>query len=158
MPSSNTYEAPSMMSSDLESTSFLDSEEESSRFSSVTGTTLSSRRYGRARRRRRRRRPPPISRASSFSSITDSTMSLNIVAVTLNMDIVNFLGISIVGQSNKSGDGGIYVGSIMKGGAVAQDGRIEPGDMILEANGISFEEMSNDDAVRTLREQVQRPG
>ncbi|CAH8671554.1 unnamed protein product [Schistosoma bovis] len=145
LPSSNTYEAPSMMSSDLESTSFLDSEEESSRFSSVTGTTLSSRRYGRARRRRRRRRPPPISRASSFSSITDSTMSLNIVAVTLNMDIVNFLGISIVG-------------SIMKGGAVAQDGRIEPGDMILEANGISFEEMSNDDAVRTLREQVQRPG
>ncbi|CAH8677871.1 unnamed protein product [Schistosoma rodhaini] len=158
LPSSNTYEAPSMMSSDLESTSFLDSEEESSRFSSVTGTTLSSRRYGRARRRQRRRRPPPISRASSFSSITDSTMSLNIVAVTLNMDVVNFLGISIVGQSNKSGDGGIYVGSIMKGGAVAQDGRIEPGDMILEANGISFEEMSNDDAVRTLREQVQRPG
>lgn len=85
-------------------------------------------------------------------------MSLNIVAVTLNMDTVNFLGISIVGQSNKAGDGGIYVGSIMKGGAVAQDGRIEPGDMILEVNGISFEEMSNDDAVRTLREQVHRPG
>ena len=30
-------------------------------------------------------------------------------------DKVNFLGISIVGQSNKRGDGGIYVGSIMKG-------------------------------------------
>ncbi|KAA3673081.1 segment polarity protein dishevelled, partial [Paragonimus westermani] len=156
---SGTYETPSsMLSSDLESTSFFDSEDESSRFSSVTGTTLSSRRYGRVRQRRRRRRPPPISRASSFSSITDSTMSLNIVAVTLNMDTVNFLGISIVGQSNRAGDGGIYVGSIMKGGAVAQDGRIEPGDMILEVNGISFEEMSNDDAVRTLREQVQRPG
>ncbi|KER21155.1 hypothetical protein T265_15158 [Opisthorchis viverrini] len=154
-----TYETPqSMLSSDVESTSFFDSEDESSRFSSVTGTTLSSRRYGRVRQRRKRRRPPPISRASSFSSITDSTMSLNIVAVTLNMDTVNFLGISIVGQSNKAGDGGIYVGSIMKGGAVAQDGRIEPGDMILEVNGISFEEMSNDDAVRTLREQVQRPG
>lgn len=74
------------------------------------------------------------------------------------MDTVNFLGISIVGQSTKSGDDGIYVGSIMKGGAVAQDGRIEPGDMILEVNGISFEDMSNDDAVRTLREQVQQPG
>lgn len=48
------------------------------------------------------------------------------------MDTVNFLGISIVGQSNKGGDGGIYVGSIMKGGAVALDGRIEPGDMILQ--------------------------
>ena len=44
-------------------------------------------------------------------------MSLNIISVTLNMDTVNFLGISIVGQSNKFGDGdcGIYVGSIMKG-------------------------------------------
>ena len=61
-------------------------------------------------------------------------MSLNIITVTLNMgmflikrfkinykrgvsfiDTVNFLGISIVGQSNKGGDGGIYVGSIMNG-------------------------------------------
>lgn len=56
-----------------------------------------------------------MSRASSISSITDSTMSLNIITVSLNMDTVNFLGISIVGQSNKGGDGGIYVGSIMKG-------------------------------------------
>jgi hypothetical protein len=30
-------------------------------------------------------------------------------------DRVNFLGISCVGQSNANGDGGIYVGSIMKG-------------------------------------------
>jgi hypothetical protein len=66
-------------------------------------------------------------------------MTLNIITVTLNLgiyiylfinnslriynelfillDAVNFLGISIVGQSDKSGasDGGIYVGSIMKG-------------------------------------------
>lgn len=42
-------------------------------------------------------------------------MSLNIITVTLNMEAVNFLGISIVGQSSKGGDGGIYVGSIMKG-------------------------------------------
>ena len=41
---------------------------------------------------------------------------------------------------------------------MALDGRIEPGDMILEVNGISFENMSNDEAVRTLREAVQRPG
>ncbi|KMQ85361.1 segment polarity protein dishevelled-like protein dvl-3 protein, partial [Lasius niger] len=85
-------------------------------------------------------------------------MSLNIITVSLNMDTVNFLGISIVGQSNKGGDGGIYVGSIMKGGAVALDGRIEPGDMILQVNDINFENMSNDEAVRVLREVVQKPG
>ncbi len=49
-----------------------------------------------------------------------------------NTEKYNFLGISIVGQSNERGDGGIYIGSIMKGGAVAADGRIEPGDMLLQ--------------------------
>ena len=39
-------------------------------------------------------------------------LHLNLIFVS---DTVNFLGISIVGQSNKGGDGGIYVGSIMKG-------------------------------------------
>ncbi|XP_052213901.1 segment polarity protein dishevelled homolog DVL-3-like isoform X4 [Dreissena polymorpha] len=159
-PHGHSYESSTMLSSDLETTSFFDSEDDTmSRYTSNTETTSrSSARYGRHKKRRHKRRLPPISRASSFSSITDSTMSLNIITVTLNMDTVNFLGISIVGQSNKGGDGGIYVGSIMKGGAVAQDGRVEPGDMILEVNGVSFENMSNDDAVRTLREAVQKPG
>jgi len=38
------------------------------------------------------------------------------------------------------------------------DGRIEPGDMILQVNDINFENMSNDDAVRVLRDVVQKPG
>ena len=45
-----------------------------------------------------------------------------------------------------------------KGGAVALDGRIEPGDMILQVNDTNFENMSNDDAVRVLREVVTKPG
>lgn len=92
------------------------------------------------------------------SSDPDSTMSLNIITVTLNMEKYNFLGISIVGQSNERGDGGIYIGSIMKGGAVAADGRIEPGDMLLQVNDMNFENMSNDDAVRVLRDIVHKPG
>ena len=44
------------------------------------------------------------------------------------------------------------------GGAVALDGRIEPGDMILQVNETNFENMSNDDAVRVLREVVTKPG
>ncbi|XP_014279981.1 segment polarity protein dishevelled homolog DVL-3 isoform X3 [Halyomorpha halys] len=166
------YESSSMLSSDLETTSFLESEDDaSSRITTTTGraTNLSVDRNtiesssvmcrGRRRAQRRvRRQRAPMSRTSSYSSITDSTMSLNIITVTLNMDTVNFLGISIVGQSNKGGDGGIYVGSIMKGGAVALDGRIEPGDMILQVNDINFEDMSNDEAVKVLREVVQKPG
>ncbi|GAB6031270.1 Segment polarity protein dishevelled DVL-3 [Chamberlinius hualienensis] len=156
--SSHGYESSSMMSSDIESTSFFDSDDTTSRISGTTERSSVSQMHARHRRRRRRHRMPPMSRTSSFSSITDSTMSLNIITVTLNLDTVNFLGISIVGQSNKGGDGGIYVGSIMKGGAVALDGRIEPGDMILQVNDINFENLSNDDAVRVLREVVQKPG
>lgn len=85
-------------------------------------------------------------------------MSLNIITVTLNMDKANFLGISIVGQSGSRGDGGIHVGSVMKGGAVALDGRIDPGDMLLQVNDVDFQNMSNDDAVRVLREMVHKPG
>uniref|UniRef100_A0A8K9WRB1 Dishevelled segment polarity protein 1 n=1 Tax=Oncorhynchus mykiss TaxID=8022 RepID=A0A8K9WRB1_ONCMY len=128
------------------------------RLSSSTEQSSSSQLMRRHKRRRRRHKVAKIDRSSSFSSITDSTMSLNIITVTLNMEKYNFLGISIVGQSNDRGDGGIYIGSIMKGGAVAADGRIEPGDMLLQVNDVNFENMSNDDAVRILREIVSKTG
>lgn len=153
------YESSStLLTSEIE-TSICDSEEDDamSRFSSSTEQSSASRLLKR-HRRRRKQRPPRLERASSLSSVTDSTMSLNIITVTLNMEKYNFLGISIVGQSNERGDGGIYIGSIMKGGAVAADGRIEPGDMLLQVNDINFENMSNDDAVRVLRDIVHKPG
>ncbi|XP_037684659.1 segment polarity protein dishevelled homolog DVL-1 isoform X2 [Choloepus didactylus] len=152
--------ASTMMSSELESSSFVDSDEDgsTSRLSSSTEQSTSSRLIRKHKRRRRKQRLRQTDRASSFSSITDSTMSLNIVTVTLNMERHHFLGISIVGQSNDRGDGGIYIGSIMKGGAVAADGRIEPGDMLLQVNDVNFENMSNDDAVRVLREIVSQTG
>ena len=98
-----TTTSSSMMSSDLETTSYWDSDDDltCSRFSETTGTTGRSRGSRFKKRRRKHRAPPQMNRASSFSSITDSTLSLNIITVTLNMDTVNFLGISIVGQSNK---------------------------------------------------------
>ncbi|XP_035378374.1 segment polarity protein dishevelled homolog DVL-1 isoform X2 [Electrophorus electricus] len=154
------YDGASVMSSELDSSSFIDSEEDEdgSRLSSSTEQSSSTRLMRRHKRQRRRHKVVKIDRSSSFSSITDSTMSLNIITVTLNMEKYNFLGISIVGQSNDRGDGGIYIGSIMKGGAVAADGRIEPGDMLLQVNDVNFENMSNDDAVRILREIVSKPG
>uniref|UniRef100_A0A8D0L9K7 Dishevelled segment polarity protein 3 n=1 Tax=Sphenodon punctatus TaxID=8508 RepID=A0A8D0L9K7_SPHPU len=136
------YESSStLMSSELETTSFFDSDEDdsTSRFSSSTEQSSASRLMRRHKRRRRKQKAPRIERVPLVEKY-------------------NFLGISIVGQSNERGDGGIYIGSIMKGGAVAADGRIEPGDMLLQVNDINFENMSNDDAVRVLREIVHKPG
>ncbi|KAL7400938.1 hypothetical protein ABVT39_020198 [Epinephelus coioides] len=160
-PTGGGDSSSTQQSSQLETTSFCSSEEDSGgRFSQSTGQSSTSPRL--VRRQRRRHRKPKthqrMERSVSFSSVTDSTMSLNVITVTLNMERYNFLGISIVGQSNDRGDGGIYIGSIMKGGAVAADGRIEPGDMLLQVNDINFENMSNDDAVRVLREIVHKPG
>ncbi|XP_028276072.1 segment polarity protein dishevelled homolog DVL-3-like [Parambassis ranga] len=159
-PAGGGDSSSTQQSSELEMSSFCSSEEDSGgRFSQSTGQSSSSPRL--IRRQRRRHRKPKtaqMERSASCSSVTDSTMSLNIITVTLNMERYNFLGISIVGQSNDRGDGGIYIGSIMKGGAVAADGRIEPGDMLLQVNDINFENMSNDDAVRVLREIVHQPG
>uniref|UniRef100_A0A8C5DIY8 Segment polarity protein dishevelled homolog DVL-3-like n=1 Tax=Gouania willdenowi TaxID=441366 RepID=A0A8C5DIY8_GOUWI len=118
----------SFMSSELESTSCFDSEDDDATSRFSSSTEQSSSRLMRRHRRRR-------------------------FMLILFYDI--FL---IVGQSNERGDGGIYIGSIMKGGAVAADGRIEPGDMLLQVNDINFENMSNDDAVRVLRDIVHKPG
>jgi segment polarity protein dishevelled len=124
-----------------------------------TITSLQQQQQQQARRKVYTKKRVP--RSTSMSTMTTSTMSdasMDILTVTLNMDAYNFLGISIVGHANDDGVGGIYVGTVMKGGAVAADGRIETGDMLLQVNDINFENMSNDDAVRTLRELVQQPG
>lgn len=136
-------DSSSVLSSEIES-SIYDTEDAqsmaSSRFTTSTDHTSVSQQMHRRQRRIKRRVPAHLQRAGSISSVTDSTLSLNCITVTLNLDTVSFLGISIVGQSNKFGDGdcGIYVGSIMKGGAVALDGRIEPGDMILQVGPSSL--------------------
>uniref|UniRef100_A0A0N5BV23 Dishevelled n=1 Tax=Strongyloides papillosus TaxID=174720 RepID=A0A0N5BV23_STREA len=131
--------------------------DDESRVSTSTDITSVSRQHLYRRRKNRKKYRQP-SRASSFTSITESSMCLDVITVTLNIDTVNFLGISIVGQSSARGDNGIYVANVMKGGAVALDGRIEPGDMILQVNDISFENFTNDQAVDVLRGAVARKG
>ncbi|KAK3730114.1 hypothetical protein QZH41_013739 [Actinostola sp. cb2023] len=137
------FDATSTMSSDIESTSYVDSSDDQSsiisRFSSTTeGSHLLT---GRHRRRRRRPRMPRVQRCSSFSTITESTMSLNIITVMLNMVMK-----------------GVCLSVCICLGAVDLDGRIEPGDMLLQVNDVNFENMTNDDAVRVLREMVHKPG
>ncbi|CAD5213046.1 unnamed protein product [Bursaphelenchus okinawaensis] len=122
----------------------------------VTSVSRQPHNYYRRRQHRRFRRQP--SRASTMSSMTETSMSLQVMHVRLNMDTVKFLGITVVGQSSARGDNGIYVAHVMPGGAVALDGRIEIGDMVLEVNDVSLEKMSNDEAVDFLRDAVTAKG
>ena len=99
-------------------------------------------------------------RVYSSTTLAESTISesMQIITTVLKMDAISFLGISIMGQTVEDGSGGIFVGSIMKGGAVAADGKIQPGDLLLKVNEINFENLTNEEAVKALREVVQQSG
>uniref|UniRef100_A0A673J5F3 Dishevelled segment polarity protein 1 n=2 Tax=Sinocyclocheilus rhinocerous TaxID=307959 RepID=A0A673J5F3_9TELE len=114
------YDSASVMSSELESSSFIDSEEdEDASRSDITQCFISQEKLN----------------SSSFSSITDSTMSLNIITVTLNMG-KNLFTRSLLSFSHHP--------SLCL--------------LPLRVNDVNFENMSNDDAVRILRELVSKPG
>ncbi|EGT60464.1 hypothetical protein CAEBREN_31913 [Caenorhabditis brenneri] len=146
----------STIGSESDARVFSDDDDRGSTTTDFTSVSRQHEKMTKKKKNKRNFRKP--SRASSFSSITESSMSLDVITVNLNMDTVNFLGISIVGQTSNCGDNGIYVANIMKGGAVALDGRIEAGDMILQVNETSFENFTNDQAVDVLREAVSRRG
>jgi len=102
----------------------------------------------------------PNSRNECASSIASSSVSLTTELVTLNLSDGRPLGITIVGHSSgqRGGDCGIFVGCVKRGGAAAADGRIEPGDLILEVNGIDLEGLTNERALTILRGELAHGG
>jgi len=63
------------------------------------------------------------------------------------------LGITILGRRQEAG-GGIFVGAVKPEGAARRSGRIRPGDLLIEVNGIALTDMPNEQALTTLRDQV----
>ncbi|XP_056153588.1 tyrosine-protein phosphatase non-receptor type 13 [Lampris incognitus] len=61
------------------------------------------------------------------------------------------LGISISGGVNTSlPNGGIYIKSLVPGGAAERDGRVRSGDRLLEVDGVGFEGFTHQQAVECL--------
>jgi len=102
----------------------------------------------------------PNSGNECASSIASSSVSLTTELVTLSLSDGRPLGITIVGHSSgqRGGDCGIFVGCVKRGGAAAADGRIEPGDLILEVNGIDLEGLTNERSLTILRGELARGG
>lgn len=138
---------------------------DSSYMSTSTMASNSSRCWSQHRSNRSRKQcksdvERPNSRNECASSIASSSVSLTTELVTLNLSDGRPLGITIVGHSSgqRGGDCGIFVGCVKRGGAAAADGRIEPGDLILEVNGIDLEGLTNDRALTILRSELARGG
>lgn len=81
------------------------------------------------------------------------------------------LGVSVKGKtgsqnssndsngSKTDGDLGIFVKSVLKGGAASRDGRLKMNDQLLMVNGVSLLGQSNAEAMATLRKtMVHMPG
>uniref|UniRef100_A0A0N4ZIS4 PDZ domain-containing protein n=1 Tax=Parastrongyloides trichosuri TaxID=131310 RepID=A0A0N4ZIS4_PARTI len=104
--------------------------------------------------------PPTVSISSSvkqkFSHRERSLRYHRNMNVVLNMKVNEFLGINLIGHSSKNGDKGIFIADILPGGAISQCGRINLGDEILEVNGTSFENFTNDQAVNMLTDEIKK--
>ncbi|XP_076326204.1 partitioning defective 3 homolog isoform X2 [Tachypleus tridentatus] len=68
------------------------------------------------------------------------------------------LGVSVKGRTSVNSTGpvdlGIFVKSVIYGGAAFKDGRLKPNDQLLNINGISLLNMTNTEAMKTLRKAV----
>lgn len=112
------------------------------------------------------------------SSTTDDNQNPNIFPWR-NREILTFhipvhdtekagLGVSVKGktgsgQQNSSnakhdGDLGIFIKSVLHGGAASRDGRLKMNDQLLSVNGISLLGQSNADAMDTLRRAMLQTG
>lgn len=100
---------------------------------------------------------PSSSATNSSSSYSDAT-AVHCITVHLVLTNENFLGLHIYANSVKGVDEGIYVDGVTENSAVAQDGRIEPGDKLIQVNEINLEELTNDEAVKVLKEAVIKRG
>lgn len=47
---------------------------------------------------------------------------------------------------------------IYQGGAADKDGRLQPGDQVLDVNGVSLRDVTNNTAALTLRQNVPKVG
>ncbi|XP_012937571.1 partitioning defective 3 homolog [Aplysia californica] len=65
------------------------------------------------------------------------------------------LGVSVKGKTEPTDQGlrdlGIFVNSVLQGGAASKDGRLEVNDQLLEVNGVRLEGLSNTAAMEALR-------
>lgn len=98
----------------------------------------------------------------SISSADDVVLSprKNRMILTLDIPVHDSekagLGVSVKGKTssadeNTNMDLGIFIKSVLHGGAASRDGRLRTNDQLLNVNGVSLLGLSNSDAMETLR-------
>lgn len=101
---------------------------------------------------------PPSSRRWRRESVTDSHRKATLprtLKSTVGVKVVDLrkgptgLGMQLMGGSDTPNP--VTVKEVFPGGPAHKSGKIRAGDVILEANGISFEELNHDEAIKTMK-------
>ncbi|XP_026148084.1 partitioning defective 3 homolog isoform X2 [Mastacembelus armatus] len=90
----------------------------------------------------------------------DGTQEFMTFEIPLNDSGSAGLGVSVKGNRSKENhtDLGIFVKSIINGGAASKDGRLRVNDQLIAVNGESLLGMTNQDAMETLRKSMSVEG
>ncbi|XP_048266249.1 uncharacterized protein LOC100649614 isoform X3 [Bombus terrestris] len=81
-----------------------------------------------------------------------TSLSMNLLTITLEKGAPKKLGFSIVGGSDSNkGSMGIFVKDIMAGGQAAEEGTLKIGDEILAINGISMDGLTHAKALQCFK-------
>ncbi|XP_040921328.1 partitioning defective 3 homolog isoform X1 [Toxotes jaculatrix] len=90
----------------------------------------------------------------------DGTREFMTFEIPLNDSGSAGLGVSVKGNRSKEShaDLGIFVKSIINGGAASKDGRLHVNDQLIAVNGESLLEKTNQDAMETLRKSMSVEG
>uniref|UniRef100_A0A8C4DY07 Par-3 family cell polarity regulator n=1 Tax=Dicentrarchus labrax TaxID=13489 RepID=A0A8C4DY07_DICLA len=90
----------------------------------------------------------------------DGTKEFMTFEIPLNDSGSAGLGVSVKGNRSKENhtDLGIFVKSIINGGAASKDGRLRVNDQLIAVNGESLHGMTNQDAMETLRKSMSVEG
>ncbi|XP_046434744.1 uncharacterized protein LOC124186789 isoform X1 [Neodiprion fabricii] len=86
-----------------------------------------------------------------------TSLSVNLLTVTLRKGATKKLGFSIVGGSDSSkGSMGIFVKDVMQGGQAAEEGTLRAGDEILAINGLPMNGLTHAKALQAFK--AAKPG